>query len=79
MESGNTVAYRAREAVEAWKLADAAAKIAEKRLKVAWDIYEHDGNLPPSADLMAEVSRLRSIANDKLIRAIELTRGESSK
>lgn len=64
---------RAREAVEAWKRADADAKAAEGRLKAAWDIYAHDRNQPPSADLMVEVSRLRGIANGKLAEAMRLT------
>lgn len=64
---------RSREAVEAWKAADAEAKAAEGRLKAAWDIYEYDRNQPPSAELMADVSRLRAIANDKLAIAMALT------
>lgn len=71
---------RAREAVEAWKRADAEAKAAEGRLRAAWDIYAYDRNQPPSADLMVEVSRLRGIANGKLAEAIRLTNpGGSSK
>lgn len=64
---------RAREAVLAWKVADGEAKAAEGRLKAAWDIYDHDKSLPPSAELMVEVSRLRAIANGKLAEAIRLT------
>lgn len=64
---------RAREAVQAWKAADGAAKAAEGRLKAAWDIWEHDRAHPPSVELMAEVSRLRAIANEKLTAAMSLT------
>lgn len=74
------MADRAREAVEAWKIADREAKAAEGRLKAAWDIYDHDRSQPPSADLMVEVSRLRGIANGKLAEAVRLTNpGNSSK
>lgn len=74
------MANRAREAIQAWKIADGEAKAAEGRLRAAWDIYDHDKSLPPSADLMAEVSRLRSVANAKLAEAMKLTnpRGAST-
>lgn len=71
------MASRASEAIQAWKIADGEAKAAEGRLRAAWDIYAHDKSLPPSADLMVEVSRLRAIANGKLAEAIRLTKGGS--
>lgn len=71
---------RVREAIQAWKTADGEAKAAEGRLKAAWDIYDRDRHLPPSADLMVEVSQLRAVANDKLALAMKLTSsGGSSK
>ena len=60
------VTTREQLAVEAWKTADAQARAAELRLKAAWDLYEARRDVPPSEDLMAEVARLRRLANEKL-------------
>lgn len=72
-ENDHDVIDRVREAVQAWKDADAAAKAAEDRLKAAWEVYDKDRSQPPSADLMVEVSRLRGIARDRLAVAMMLT------
>jgi hypothetical protein len=64
---------RVRTAVDEWRRAEADAKAAEGRLKAAWDEYDKHGH-PPSADLVEEVHRLRSIADEKLSEAMRLTR-----
>jgi ferric-dicitrate binding protein FerR (iron transport regulator) len=69
--------HRAKRAVEEWKVADEQARAAEARLKAAWDAYDAHQGPAPGADLMAEVSRLRPIANDKLTVAMILTNPDS--
>lgn len=72
------MAERAKKAYEAWKLADAEARAAEARLKAAWEEYDANHRAPPTAELMADVSRLRAAANDKLTMAM-LMMGSASK
>jgi ferric-dicitrate binding protein FerR (iron transport regulator) len=64
------VTQQAKQAYEAWKVADAAARAAEGRLREAWDQFDRLGGEPPAPGLMAEVSRLRAVANDRLTVAM---------
>jgi ferric-dicitrate binding protein FerR (iron transport regulator) len=59
-----------RQAYEAWQQADQAARSAEQRMKDAWIDHEQRRGTLPTTELMAEVSRLRSMANDKLTLAM---------
>ena len=68
---------KAKQAYREWQEADAAARQAESRLAQAWKDMDATGKLP-SPQLMAEVSRLRSIANDKLTVAMLAMRGAAS-
>ncbi|MEJ6020974.1 hypothetical protein [Ramlibacter sp. PS4R-6] len=61
---------RARQAYEEWKQADARARQAESRLAKAWDEYFGARTVPPSAELIQEVSQLRAVANDRLTAAM---------
>lgn len=69
---------RAKRAYAEWQAADALARIAEGRLKSAWEIYDREHGAPPTPDLMAEVSRLRTLANEKLTTAMMMI-GAASK
>jgi len=69
---------RARQAFEAWKLADAQARSAETRLALAWEGYFARRSEPPSRDLVGEVSSLRSVANDRLSVAMRALGMKSS-
>jgi ferric-dicitrate binding protein FerR (iron transport regulator) len=64
------VTQQAKQAYEAWKAADAAARTAEARLREAWDQFDRQGGEPPAPALMAEVSRLRAVASDRLTVAM---------
>lgn len=61
-----------------WHDADTKAREAESRLKAAWLAYDREDEAPP-AELLAEVSMLRSIANDKLKAAVEALSGSTSR
>lgn len=63
---------KAKAAHDAWKEADQEAQAVEAQLSEQWK--RHDAKLgpPPSAALMAEVSRLRSIANERLTVALRM-------
>ena len=60
-----------RRAAEDWRRAEEAQKEAEALLKGAWDSYFTRQARAPSAELIAEVSRLRRIADEKLQKAIQ--------
>ena len=66
-----------RRAAEDWKQAEEAQKEAEALLKEAWHSYFSKAGRAPSAELIAEVSRLRQIADEKLREAIECTKTEA--
>lgn len=68
----------ARQAVTAWKTADALARGAEMRLAQAWEDYFAHRSEPPSRELVGEVSRLRVAANEKLTVAMRTMRERSS-
>jgi ferric-dicitrate binding protein FerR (iron transport regulator) len=55
-----------RRASDAWKDADTAAREAETRLRTAWQAYEAGTSGPPLSELIQEVGRLRSRANDAM-------------
>jgi ferric-dicitrate binding protein FerR (iron transport regulator) len=55
-----------------WKSAEAAAREAERRLSTAWEHFERSRGEPPGADLLAEVSRRRTVANERLTAAIRI-------
>jgi len=65
---------KVQKAVDSWRDADAAARAAEAQLKAAWDEHALGEAAPPSAEMLEEVSRLRSIANHKLTTAMMLMR-----
>lgn len=67
----------ANPAYAGWLQADKAAREAERRLQAAWIAHSMGGE-GPSQQLLAEVSRLRAIANDRLDAAIVGLAGESS-
>ena len=60
-----------RRAAEEWRQAEEAQKEAEALLRGAWDSYFTRRARAPCAELIAEVSRLRRIADEKLQRAIQ--------
>lgn len=53
-----------------WRRADEAARAAENQLKDAWDRFDRKEGPPPGEQLMAEVSRLRASASEKLAQAM---------
>lgn len=59
----------AKQAYADWQNADAQARQAEIRLKAAWIAFDSGGS-PPTAALLAEVSQLRAVANDRLTAAV---------
>lgn len=61
---------KARRAFDEWKAADELSRVAEARLKAAWEQHHNGSGPPPSADLMTEISRLRALASDKLTVAM---------
>lgn len=61
---------RVREAYDDWRRAEAAARAEEAKLQAAWDLLEAGRALPP--ELLANVSRARMDANEKLSNAILL-------
>lgn len=67
----------ANPAYASWLQADKAARQAERRLQAA-RIAHSMGGEGPSQQLLAEVSRLRAIANDRLDAAIVSLAGESN-
>lgn len=66
---------RARQAHADWLKADNDAREAESALKKAWFAFETGGPVPPDS-LVADVSRLRAVANDRLTMAM-LALGEA--
>jgi len=61
-----------QEAFTEWRRADAAARDAEQILASAWQAYDAGIAGPPAEELLQEVSRRRSVANDKLTQAMHL-------
>jgi hypothetical protein len=59
-----------RRAYEDWKEADAAARVAEQDLALAWESYFSRKGHAPAHSLILEVSRRRAVANDRLSRAM---------
>lgn len=59
---------------EEWRSADAAHKEAEALLKGAWFSFLSKAGQAPSPELVADVSRLRRIADEKLQEAIRWSR-----
>lgn len=55
-----------RKAYEEWKEADAAARVAEQDLALAWEGYFAHKSAAPEHALILEVSRRRAVANDRL-------------
>ncbi len=60
---------RLKAAIDEWKLADDAAREAERRLSDAWDAYFRSGTRVPE-ELMDEVSAKRAEAARKLQAAV---------
>ena len=67
-----------RRAAEEWRQADAAQKEAEALLKGAWDTFLSKQARAPSAELIAYVSGLRRVAEEKLQEAIRWAHPEAS-
>ena len=61
-----------RKSYEEWKQADAAARVAEQRLALAWENYFSHKGIAPAHSLILEVSRCRAVANDRLSRAMSV-------
>ena len=59
-----------RQALEAWKRADADARAAESRLLAAWELYEKRLVAAPGQDLLLQVAQTRGLANEKLSLAM---------
>jgi hypothetical protein len=60
---------KTREAYDEWKRADAAAREVESRLQAVWAAWDMGAD-PPTAAVLAEVSRLRSVANYRLATVV---------
>lgn len=72
------VEQRADQAYAEWLKADTEARQAERRLRAAWIAYDMDGEMPSEA-LLAEVSRLRTIAIEKQNAAVAALARESDR
>lgn len=59
-------------AIDAWRQADAEARAAENLLAQAWEDFDARRGPPVSAQLIAQVARLRDQANDRLTVALSL-------
>ena len=59
-----------RQALEAWKRADAEARAVESRLLAAWELYEKHLVAAPGEELLRQVAQLRGLANEKLSLAM---------
>lgn len=73
MTDGAAVAY------EAWKRADAEARVAEQQLAEVWDLFASKKGESPPPELVHEVARLRTVASSKLtaaLRAIDDAKGQ---
>lgn len=57
-------------ALDAWKRADADARIVEARLLAVWELHEKGLVGAPDEALLHDVFRLRSVANERLMGAI---------
>ena len=60
------------DAYDAWKAADAAARVVEREVRETWLRYERGVGAGPSRSLLREVACLRLEARDKLRHAIGL-------
>jgi hypothetical protein len=60
------------DAYDAWKQADAAARVVQREVGEAWLRYDSGLGDPPSRDLLRELAWLRHIAGEKLAHAIGL-------
>ncbi len=59
-----------RQALDAWKRADAEARAVESRLLAAWELYEKRLVAAPDADLLRQVAQRRGHATEKLALAM---------
>ena len=59
-----------RQALDAWKRADADARAVESRLLAAWELYEKHLVAAPDAELLRQVAQQRAQANEKLSLAM---------
>ena len=60
------------DAYDAWKEADAAARVVQREVGDAWLRYDSGLGDPPSRELLREMAWLRHIAGEKLAHAIGL-------
>jgi hypothetical protein len=60
------------DAYDAWKEADAAARLLQRALTDCWDRYERGVGGPPSRHLLAEAAWLRNAARERLEDAMVL-------
>jgi len=63
---------RIDDAYDAWKEADAAARVLQRTVTETWDRYERGVGAPPSRDLLAESAWLRNTARERLEQAMLL-------
>ncbi len=70
------VNLKATRAFEAWKEADAAARLAENELEQAWKRYFLRESPAPIEELMREVGRRRKRADELLAAAIKALEAE---
>jgi hypothetical protein len=66
-------------AFEQWKEADAMARDKETELKRSWEAYDQRRGDAPSAELLEQVSQLRTAAQEKLTLALRSIRAQADK
>jgi ferric-dicitrate binding protein FerR (iron transport regulator) len=64
------VPHNAKQAFEAWKIADAAARELEQVVSAAWEAYFAGTGQAPTSDQLLEVSKARSRSQEKLYAAM---------
>ena len=64
------------DAYDAWKAADAAARVVERQVSETWERHDRSKGEPPSRELLREAAWLRHVAADKLRCVIGLLRDE---
>jgi hypothetical protein len=64
------MSHQAKKAYQDWQDAEARARQAEEKLRIAWEAFDGKQGHAPSPDLIAEVSHCRAVANEKLTSAM---------
>lgn len=73
-----TVTTSARQALQAWKEAEASARLAEAELEAAWQRFFLRESSAPLEELMVEIRRRRANANELLAAAIAAVEGDKA-